>query len=178
MGLPRSGTTWAANWLTYGGEVCVHDPLYYTHYNDWDASYDSVSCTGIYDWPEFIAVQECPVLVLHRPVGEVRASLMDFDTHRQGAWLDWDADRRLADITAPNVLHVNWSAMFTPSKAALIWRFLHMPSQFDAVRHAQLVRMRIQPAFTHPEDADMQLHSRLMAELRARKARDKAEAGG
>lgn len=177
IGLPRSGTTWAANWLTYGGEICVHDPLYHTHYNGWTHAYDAVSCTGIYQWPEFVAAQTCPVLVLHRPIGQIKASLMEFDTRAGGWWLPWDAEDQLRDITGPNIRHARWTDLFDAAPASQIWRFLEMPSQFDVRRHEQLVRMRMEPRDKSPYDADEVLHARLMAELRDRKARANAEAG-
>jgi hypothetical protein len=177
IGLPRSGTTWAANWLTYGGEVCVHDPLYHTHYRGWKWAYDAVSCTGIYQWPEFVAAQTCPVLVLHRPIGEIKASLLEFDTRAGGWWLDWDAPDKLRALDAPNIRHMKWDAMFDVCAASEMWRFLHMPSQFDARRHEQLVRMRMEPRDKSPYDADEVLHARLMAELRERKAHANAEGG-
>ena len=177
IGLPRSGTTWAANWLTIEGHTCVHDPLYFQHYNDWAASYEAVSCTGIYDWPEFVMRQTCPVVVLRRPIAQVRASLAEFDTERHGDWLPDDAEERLAAIQGPNIVHVKWSDMFKQPMAAQLWRFLNMPTQFDATRHNQLARMRIQPRYAMPYDADMELHARLMAELRAAKSRVNAGAG-
>jgi len=178
IGLPRSLTTWAANWLTHDGEVCVHDPLYFKHYSEWDQTYDAVSCTGIYDWPEFIVGLKCPVLVLHRPIGHIKASLKKFDQRNGGDWLAWDADQKLLDIRGPNIRHCRAYDLLAPAPASQMWRFLEMPSQFDVVRHDQLRRMRIEPNYETPPDHDPEVHARLMAELRERKARDKAKAGG
>jgi len=179
IGLPRSGTTWAANWLTYAGELCAHDPLYHHHYEEWAThpGFTSVSCSGIWDWPEFVAAQTCPILVLHRPMGEIRASLLRFDKVDKGQWLGWDAEDKLRAIDGPNVTHAMWSDMFDTVAAAKLWRKLQMPSQFDVRRHQQLARMNVQPAEMHPSDASHQLHSRLMAELRAKRDHGKAGAG-
>ena len=177
IALPRSLSTWAANWLTYDGQTCVHDPLYFKHYSEWNETYDAVSCTGIHDWPEFVAAQTCPVLVLHRPIGQIKASLMKFDSRGAGEWLAWDADQKLLDIRGPNIMHCRAYDLLTPAPASQIWRFLEMPSQFDVVRHDQLRRMRVEPSYETPSDYDPEVHARLMAELRERKARANAPEG-
>ena len=41
IGLPRTGTTWASNWLTTDSTQCYHDPLYHTHYEDWDEKFSA-----------------------------------------------------------------------------------------------------------------------------------------
>jgi hypothetical protein len=178
VGLPRSGTTWAANWLSYAGQICAHDPLWHTHYEDWNKTYDAVSCTGIHDWPEFIMAQACPVLVLHRPIELVRASLARFDTAAQGVWLADDAAERLHDIEGPNIYHCDWGDLFYDDKAAKLWRFMEMPALFDVRRHSELVRIRMEPRDKTPYDASSILHARLFAELRGRRLRANALLGG
>lgn len=172
IGLPRSGTTWAANWLTDAGQICAHDPLYDTHYSEWHRTYDGVSCSGIWDWPEFVAAQRCPILILHRPWAEVEESLHAFDPSYNG-WLAPDAERRLLALERPGVMVVNWRGLFNPEIAARIWRHLHMPVQFSHARHKQLAAMNVQPAEAVPRDADRELHRRLMAELREKRERAK-----
>ena len=56
-GLPRSGTTWVANWLTTDTTLCIHDPLYKYHLEDLDNIETNkklgISCTAIWRAPEF-----------------------------------------------------------------------------------------------------------------------------
>lgn len=170
IGLPRSGTTWAANWLTDAGQHCAHDPLYHTHYSAWHRTYDGVSCTGIFDWPEFVAAQTCPILILHRPIHEIRLSI--YQRFQEGSnWLDPEAESRLLRLERPGVMVMNWRGLFNPEMAERAWRHLHMPVQFDAVRHKELTRMRIDPIASSPADMDQELHRRLMAELREKRER-------
>jgi hypothetical protein len=169
IGLPRSGTTWAANWLTYGGETCVHDPLYHTHYSEWQR-FDGVSCSGISSWPEFVQAQKCPILILHRPWSEVEESLHNFDPGYNG-WLDPDAERQLLRLERPGVMVMHWRNLFNRTKAGEIWDFLRMPAPFSPTRHGELAAMNIQPAEPVPSFADHALHSRLMAELREKRER-------
>lgn len=169
IGLPRSGTTWAANWLTYGGEVCMHDPLYHTHYREWHR-FDGVACTGIHSWPEFVRAQRCPILILHRPWAEVEASLREFDPEYNG-WLDPNAERELLLLEGPNTMVMHWRNLFNRTAAAKMWDHLNMPAPFSPTRHGELAAMHIQPIQAVPDDADRELHRRLMAELREMRER-------
>lgn len=173
VGLPRSGTTWAANWLTYDNQICVHDPLWFEHYSRWDKM-DGISCTGIWRWPEFVrerASMNIPVLILRRDITEIRQSLALFDKQDGGDWLEHDADKQLAAITGDLILHMPYDALFEPGAAAQIWRHLRMPSQFDKHRHRMLAGIKMEPAEVVPRDADRDLHRRIMAELQERELR-------
>ncbi len=173
IGLPRSGTTWAANWLSCGTELTVHDPLYHTHYSQWKRHPDftGVSCTGIRNWPEFVRAQTCPILILHRPQAEVEASMRAFSPE-YSEWLAPDAESCLLDLERPGVMVVNWRDLFHPFAASRIWRRLHMPSPFSEQRHRELVGMRIQPTAPLPTGIDHELHARLMLELREKREND------
>lgn len=170
IGLPRSGTTWAANWLTDAGQVCAHDPLYHTHYSEWHRTYDAVSCTGISSWPDFVNAQKCPILILHRPWAEVEDALHRFDTGYNG-WLDPDAERQLLRLERRGVMVAHWRNLFNPEIAAKMWHHLDMPTKFDVRRHSELTRMNVQPAQAVPPNVDHRLHERLMAELREMRER-------
>jgi len=174
IGLPRSGTTWAANFFSVPGETMVHDPLYHTHYSEWRKTYDAVSCTGIWDWPEFVnglaLNYDTPIVVLHRPLHAIRLSI--YQRFQEGSnWLREDAESALDAIKGPSVAHIAWDSMFQPEMARHLWRFMRMPTQFDAVRHKELARMRIDPVASSPADMDQELHRRLMAELREKRER-------
>lgn len=174
IGLPRSGTTWAANYFSAPGETMVHDPLYHKHYSEWRTSYAGISCSGIWDWPEWVNATarnfDTPVLVLHRPLHEIRLSI--YQRFQEGSdWLRRDAEAALDELKGPSVLHIKWDTLFNETAAPGLWRWMRMPSQFDAVRHRELAKMRIDPVQAVPDDADHALHDRLMAELREKRER-------
>jgi hypothetical protein len=59
LGLPRSATTWLANWLTTDRSLCLHDPFAKTLPEQWDAGGKrlGISCTGAYLMPAAARVQ-------------------------------------------------------------------------------------------------------------------------
>ena len=85
IGLPRSGTTWAANWLTTDHSTCLHDPLYHTHYSEWDSGLGrfkrgycqrvGISCTGIWRWADWVNAHPARKVVLLRDPTEVQHSM-------------------------------------------------------------------------------------------------------
>lgn len=149
ISLPRSGSTWAANWLTTDGSLCIHDPLWTIAPRDLDARIAElgpdrmrgIACTGLWRWPAVIAEHPCRKLILRRDRREVARSL-----HRLGLpSLPLKADRQLAAIEGT---HVDWRSLFDPAAAREIWAFVtggRLP--FDAERHARLAAMRIEPNF-------------------------------
>jgi hypothetical protein len=144
IGLPRSATTWAANWLTTTETHCVHDPLRLSPMEGWDAlaqpgKRSGVACTAGWTWPETLNAHPARKLVLHRDLSDVTASL---------ARLGYPApDARLAArLDQVAGLHVAWSELFDPDKAATIWAQL-IGSPFDAARHAALREIRVEPKF-------------------------------
>jgi hypothetical protein len=146
VALPRSGTTWAANWLTTGALHCIHDPLRLAHYADWDAELScggkrtGLACTGAWNWPEWLNAHPARKVILHRPLDEVTASLarigLPGDAPLKGA-------PKLDEIEG---LHVQWTDLFDAAGAAAIWAHLTgLP--FDGLRHAALREMNVQPRF-------------------------------
>lgn len=150
IGLPRSATTWAANWLTSGDVFCMHDPLYKVHYSKWDTDrahfphtmdYRSigVSCTGIWRWPDWCNAQDVPKIVVMR---EIEAIQQDLD--RMG----------LPSLTREDIetfhkvegKRVYYRDLFDPGCASEIWEHLVGPG-YCAHRHAQLVEFNVQPNF-------------------------------
>lgn len=138
IGLPRSGTTWAANWLTTEKTLCLHDPLNEYHYKELD-SLDAgtrelgVSCTGLYLFPEFLNRHPARKVILHRPVGEIKASFK-----RNDMTVRLFKPENLNKIEG---MHVQWTDMFIrPEK---IYSFL-MRRNLDVLRHDQLKTFNIQ----------------------------------
>src|SRR5277367_447054 len=76
---PRSATAWAANWLSTEKVHCIHDPL-------WDYFYDDlntieipgkevgIACTGMGFFSDWVNLQPCPKVILHRPRDEIAMS--------------------------------------------------------------------------------------------------------
>ena len=149
LGLPRSGTTWAANWLTTDTTYCLHDPLYKVHYSEWDSNTDyfptnvrkvGVSCTGIWRWPDWVNRHPARKVILTRDIGEVQ---MEMDRLGLGG-IEVDAHRMLADIEG---LHVPYTDLFDAGKAAAIWGHLIGGTSFNPMRHATLREYGISPNF-------------------------------
>jgi hypothetical protein len=135
---PRSGTTWAANWLTTDTTLCLHDPLYQHHYTELD-NYRSgktvgVACTGLYNFPEWVNAHPAPKVVLRRPQREITASLRDIGLPS----IDVSGLNRIKG------LHVSWGDLFDNPKA--IYETL-LGKPFDAERHALLRGIHMQPEF-------------------------------
>jgi len=148
IGLPRSGTTWAANWLTTDATHCVHDPLYTTHYKDWDVLLPhrapgrsvGVSCTGIWRWPEWLNGHPARKVILHRDVNEVRQSLADIGLPP----IERTAAQQLGEIQG---LHVPYTDLFDPSRAHVIWSYL-TDRPFNIARHREISAIEMQPEFS------------------------------
>lgn len=145
IGLPRSATTWAANWLTTDTTHCYHDPLYTTHYEDWDGLaipdvWTGVSCTGIWRWPDWVNGHPSRKLILHRELGEVNHSLLEIGLPPLSVDCQDILDRVIG-------LHVPFSDVFDPEKARDLWEYLS-PTPFNPARHRELVKVEMQPQFS------------------------------
>jgi hypothetical protein len=138
---PRSGTTWAANWLTTDTTLCLHDPLFTHHYRDLDSLTSKkrlgVSCTGLYNFPEWVNAHPAKKVILHRSPIEVNSSL-----ERLGLpALPLSSFNALAKL---NGFHCDWLELFeSPDR---ICNALGL-GEVDFERHAQLRQMLIQPQF-------------------------------
>lgn len=146
VSLPRSGSTWAANWLTTETTYCAHDPLYTAHFRDFDVGIceaaagrrAGIACTGIgWLWPDWVNAHTARVLVLRRPLAEVQSSLQGIGWPQLPDY----AETRLAQLSGR---HVPYTDLFDPAKAEAIWAYLTgLP--LDERRHRQLVQMRVEP---------------------------------
>lgn len=139
LGLPRSGTTWLANWLTTDRSLCLHDPFAKALPEHWEGGTKrlGISCTGAYLMPAWLAQQDCPVAIIERDPGEcdnclARLGLPDTAPLRQ-AFAEASGKRwRFTDI---------WNE----EKARELWAFLLPGIAFDAARYRLLRDMRIEP---------------------------------
>ncbi len=139
LGLPRSGTTWLANWLTTDTTLCLHDP-FNVPLDQWpqDARRRGISCTGAYLLPEWLKRQQCPVAVIQRDVGACDASLAGIGypatTPHMQAMLDEVEGRRF-----------DFADVWDEDEARDVWAFLLPGVAFDAIRYRLLAQMQIQP---------------------------------
>ena len=146
LALPRSGTTWAANWLTTDTSICWHDPAAYATPFEIEAKHSSAKFRGISCTESWLFHWAPPerTIVLERPVDEINESLLGLGLpilpqHMIDVF-EWVPGRR-----------VPYRAIFD-ERAKEIWEFLIPSIPFNAERHEQLVQMSIQPDFSIPPD--------------------------
>ena len=146
ISLPRSGSTWASNWLNTDAVYCKHDPLYSMHYTDFDkkinvlGAKNGIACTGIYHWPDWVNRHPARKVILHRDFDEIQQSMIDIGLPP----LEHTAE---STIKAINGLHVPYEALFDPREARKLWKYLTM-TEFNERRHRELVDIEMQPKFS------------------------------
>ena len=149
LAAPRSGTTWASNWLTTDSTICLHDPLFTRHYTELDGIQTSkipgiqtrktlgVACTGLALFPEWVNAHPARKIVLHRDIDEINESLEAIGLSE----ISVDFILKLESLDA---IHLPWTDLF--EKPKFIYEYLlEMP--FDAERHALLKEIEMQPNF-------------------------------
>lgn len=137
LGLPRSGTTWLANWLTTGQSLCLHDPFNRLP-EHWprDARRLGVSCTGAYLLPGWLERQSCPVAVIERDEADCEAS-----AQRMGLSVCGLRER----LQAVEGRRWRFDDLWNETKARELWAFLLPGIEFDALRYRLLREMRVEP---------------------------------
>lgn len=141
ISLPRSGSTWAANWLTTDHTLCLHDPLWNWHYSDLDQLESSkrigIADTGIFNFTEWLNAHPARKIILHRPLDEINASLAALglpEFTKQDKF-------KLGQIKGQ---HHHWLDLW--NNPADIYEFL-LRQPFDAERHRELALIEMQPKF-------------------------------
>lgn len=138
LGLPRSGTTWAANWLTTDTTLCLHDPIATTHYRDLDSirshSMLGISCTGTCMFVDWVNNHPARKVILHRDITEIRKSLELIGLN------DFQCDESV--LNRINGRHHHWEELFDNPQS--MYEFL-LEKPFNKERHNRLVDMNIQP---------------------------------
>jgi hypothetical protein len=156
---PRSGTTWAANWLTTDTTLCLHDPIFNYHYSELDnvASKHKlgISCTGLMYFPEWLNNHPARKVVLHRDNQEIRDSIAKLGFPPT----DEDYSETLNVIDGQ---HYAWSDIFDNPKP--IYEYL-LDKEFDAERHSELKKVWMEPNFNQVNPTAGALH-RIFDELR------------
>jgi hypothetical protein len=152
LSAPRSGSTWAANWLTTERMLCIHDPVLETKVDDLDSlPHPQVSlglaCTALALDAPFVNRHSARRVVMHRDLRDVNASLERIGlTSLSRKW-----DSALENLSG---MHVYYTDLFDEKPARRIWEYLtDLP--FDESRHQRLARMRITPFHPRvPVDVD------------------------
>lgn len=146
LGGPRSATTWLSNLLTTDETLCLHDPMLEYSLPQLNTlsvpgKLLGVSCTSLIMWPDWVAAQHCPKILLWRDVGEINKSLDALGLQR----LDPGKHAmRMGLIEAP-VYH--YAEIFKMNVARKICKHLGVP--FCPYRFNALVNMRIEPNWAH-----------------------------
>lgn len=140
---PRSGTTWAANWLTTEHSLCLHDPLANYHYSQLDSITSDrmigISCTAIANYRRYLGTHKAKKLILHRKHEEVQESL-----EKQGLpplYHNWED--ALNDIDG---LHLHWKDLFFEVTAVHAYKYL-TGLDMDIPRYRELIKLNVQPNF-------------------------------
>lgn len=134
---PRSGTAWAANWLTTDSTLCLHEPTARWIPKEWDTLRSErklgVACTvSAVLHRDFLNGHSARKVILHRPINEIRASMGS---------LAIAGDYDVTALEQINGQHYEWSELF--SNPAPIYEFL-LGKPFDGERHAELLAFNIQ----------------------------------
>lgn len=162
LGAPRSGTAWAANWLTTDKTLCLHDPLFQRHYTDLDSIHTSkrlgIACTGSALFPDWVLQHPAPKVILHRDFDQIERSLATVGL--PGLPPIW----RTGVLDRIDGLHVQWEELF--ERPASIWSHLLPDIPFDAERHAMLRELEVQIRY-EGVDVNPTAVGRLMRELAA-----------
>lgn len=136
LGAPRSGTAWAAEWLSTDATICIHEPLLqYTAFELDRVEFDrlaGISCTVMGLYPEWVNKHPARKVVLHREPAQVRASM-----ERLGIEGDYDFDA-LWNIQG---LHVAWRDLWNDPEP-IHTHLLRKP--IDWPRHRRLSSINIQ----------------------------------
>jgi hypothetical protein len=138
IGLPRSGTAWAANWLTTDTTQCLHDPIAKHHHADLDAIASAkrlgVACTGLWMHQDWLNAHPAKKVILHRDQAEVAQSLDSLGF----------PDLPFPSLDGIGGLHVDWRDLWSNPKP--LWAHL-VGTPFDAERHRLLKELNVQVDF-------------------------------
>ena len=143
IALPRSATTWAANWLTDNDAICYHDPLSYKTPQELTAfkpAFDwGISCSSSWIAPNWLDSYDCPRIILERDHSEIDASLTVLGL----PVLTDEMYDKFYSLAGPRI---HYTDLFDPICAKEIWKYLR-GTEFNEERHKILCEMHIQPDF-------------------------------
>jgi hypothetical protein len=136
IGLPRSGTAWAANWLTTDATICLHDPevRWDVEALDGAAKRLGIASTSLWTRRDWLNSHPARKVILHRDPSQITDSL-----DRLGF-----AALPLPSLNGIDGLHVDWTDLWDNPQP--IWEHL-MDTPFNAERHALLKELNVQVDF-------------------------------
>lgn len=139
LGLPRSATTWLANWLTTDKSLCLHDPFAKSLPETWDAGGKrlGISCTGAFLLPGWLEAQSCPVAIIERDPEACDTSL-----RKMGLPTTWPLRKAFKQADGRRW---RFADIWIEDKAREMWAFLLPGIAFDAARYRLLRGVRIEP---------------------------------
>lgn len=142
FGLPRSGTTWAANWLSADGALCLHDPIAelspdeimrHDRAEPW-----GVSCTGLWLFKAREIAARAPVVILENDPDASNAALVKMGLQPLPDWMH----ARFSELPG---LRVRFTDLWHEEGARRIWSHLRPGAQFDLDRWRMLKDIQVQP---------------------------------
>ncbi len=153
IALPKSATSWAANWLTTDESVCVHDPMVWhtpdemadlRAINSAQSKYRGVACTGLWMVPGWVEQNVSRWVIVERPIEEVNAGLAAMGLGP----MPEHCVRQFAKMPGERI---SMGALFEEATAHAVWNKLlpHVP--FDRERHKLLTELMVTPAFQRIE---------------------------
>lgn len=139
LGLPRSGTTWLANWLTTERSLCLHEPFSYGMPAAWpmDERRRGISCTASYLMRDWLDHYHCPTAIIERDPAACDASL-------DAMGLPGTAPVYRAFARAEG-RRFAFESLWHEDGARALWDFLLPGVPFDALRYRVLQDMQVQP---------------------------------
>ena len=137
IALPRSGTAWAANFLTCDDKICLHDPLATMNLEELQNHSGGISCTAMWLNHEFVYSNIKRWIILERDVQEVNqyavnAGYEPFNEH---------AINLFRNLRGPRM---NWQALFNEESAKDIFEYLRPDDKFDSARYKLLQGLTIE----------------------------------
>ena len=137
VSMPRSRSTWLANWLTTDKSICLHDPLRDKTIKDIEAikadKVLGVADTSLLLYGDKLNRYRCKKLIIHRSLAQVSRSVGE------------KIDARLAgQLNGIKGLHIQYDEINAMGRE--IWRYL-IGDGFDQERFNLLKDMNIEPHF-------------------------------
>lgn len=144
ISLPRSGSTFLANWLTADGSVCLHDPL--ANYSlpeiegmDFGNKKVGIADTSLFLMPKLVNAHPAKKLVVVRDVMDVNNSLRNIGLPEVDPML-------AARMNSIEGMRVEFDDIFSLTTAKSAHNYL-TGLHFDAHRFNLLTEWNVQPEF-------------------------------
>ena len=136
VGLPRSGTSWAANLMMANGEICIHDPLAKIYPDELLNMDVGAACTGMWLFPSIINEAKCPTVVIERDLESVNASLYEMG-------LPTIAPDQAAMLGNVEGYRIKYKDLFNYDKANEMFAYL-TGRELCMARHSLMCEMNVQ----------------------------------